>query len=89
MLENLQSDITKLISLYEQEKQRSNELASRLAQSEQTNSDYKKQITELNHQIDNLSLKGAFTSRGDNPEAKARIEKLVREIDKCIKLLEN
>ena len=49
---------------------------------------YRKQITDLNQQIDNIRLASAFTGAGGNAAAKERIEKLIREIDKCIKLLE-
>lgn len=88
MLEQLQQDITKLISLYEQEKQRADKLAESLAQSKETIKVYKEQITDLNGQIDNLMLSNAFTGGGDHDLAKERIDKLIREIDKCIKLLE-
>ena len=46
MLEQLQQDITKLISLYEQEKQRADKLAESLAQSKEAIKVYKEQITE-------------------------------------------
>lgn len=88
MLETLKQDIDKLISLYEQEKQRADMLADSLAQSKETIKVYKEQITELNGQIDNLILANAFTGGGDHVLAKERIDKLIREIDKCIKLLE-
>ena len=39
--------------------------------------------------MDNLKLTEAFTSpSGGNAVAKERIDKLIREIDKCIALLE-
>lgn len=88
MLETLKQDITKLISLYEQEKQRADMLADSLAQSKETIKLYKEQITELNGQIDNLMLSNAFTGGGDHALGKERIDKLIREIDKCIKMLE-
>lgn len=88
MLEDIRKNIQKLISLYERERQRSDELAQRLEQSEASNAAYRQQITELNSQIDNLRLAGAFMSGGDTSESKARLDKLIREIDKCIKLLE-
>ena len=48
----------------------------------------KKQIAELNRQIDNQRLTSAFSSAEGNPEAKQRLTKLIAEIDKCIDLLE-
>lgn len=88
MLEDIKSNIEKLISLYETEKQRADALAEKLAQSEEKSKSYQEQITDLNQQIDTLKLASAFTSGGDNRVAKERVEKLIREIDKCIKLLE-
>lgn len=88
MLEQIKEDITRLIALYEGEKQRADELAARLQECEASAESYRRQINELNHQIDNLKLSGAFTGTGDNAEAKARIARLIAEIDKCIKLLE-
>lgn len=89
MLEDIQSNITKLIALYEGEKQRADSLAAQLAASEQEKESYRQQITELTRQIDNLKLAGAFGAPGqENPEARERINALIREIDKCIRLLE-
>ena len=88
MLEDIKTNVERLISLYEKEKQRADALAGQLAQSEEAVRSYQAQITELNGQIDNLKLSFAFSGAGDSVLAKERIDKLVREIDKCIKLLE-
>ena len=88
MLEDIKNNVERLISLYEKEKQRADALAGQLAQSEESVRSYQAQITELNGQIDNLKLSFAFSGAGDTVLAKERIDKLVREIDKCIKLLE-
>ncbi len=88
MLEDIKNNVERLISLYEKEKQRADALAGQLVQSEESVRSYQAQITELNGQIDNLKLSFAFSGAGDTVLAKERIDKLVREIDKCIKLLE-
>ena len=49
---------------------------------------YRKQITELERTIDNLKLADAFKSGSDNTEARKKIDKLIKEIDKCITLME-
>ncbi len=47
-------------------------------------------IKELEQKIDKLQLAGAFeTSAIDVKEARQNINRLVREIDKCISLLSN
>ena len=48
---------------------------------------YKEQIIELERQIDNQKLAGAFLN-GDNVESKKKIDRLIREIDRCITLME-
>lgn len=89
MLEDIKSNIAKLVAQYEAERQRADTLATRLAASEERCLRYKEQITDLNQQIDNLELLRAFQAAGNPVEAKERIAKLIREIDRCIKLLEN
>ena len=89
MISDLRSKIERLISLYEREKQRGDELASQLEASRAEIADKKQQITELKSQIDHYKLAGAFTSSEDLQASKERLNKLIRDIDKCIKLLAN
>lgn len=89
MIFDLRSKIERLISLYEREKQRGDELASQLEASRAEIADKKQQITELKSQIDHYKLAGAFTSSEDVQASKERLNKLIRDIDKCIKLLAN
>lgn len=87
MLEDVKAHITELISLYESEKQRADNLSGLLFKTEEMLKSCKEQITDLNQQIDNLKLQIAF-SGCDNVLAKERINRMIHEIDKCIKLLE-
>ena len=89
MISDLRSKIERLISLYEREKQRGDELASQLEASRAEIADKKQQIPELKSQIDHYKLAGAFTSSEDVQASKERLNKLIRDIDKCIKLLAN
>ena len=89
MISDLRSKIERMISLYEREKQRGDELASQLEASRAEIADKKQQITELKSQIDHYKLAGAFTSSEDVQASKERLNKLIRDIDKCIKLLAN
>ena len=89
MISDLRSKIERLISLYEREKQRGDELASQLEASRAEIADKKQQITELKSQIDHYKLAGAFTSSEEVQASKERLNKLIRDIDKCIKLLAN
>ena len=88
MLEELKTNIEKLISLYETEKQRADALAAELEQCRAQLKDNKDKMLDLDAQIDNLKLQYAFSGAGDPALAKERITKLIREIDRCIRLLE-
>ena len=51
--------------------------------------DCRKQIADLERQVDNLKLTEAFTApAGSNPAAKEKINKMITGIDRCIALLE-
>ena len=88
MLEDIKSNIERLISLYETERQRADALAAEVEAAKAAAAAYKEKVGELDAQIDNLKLQFAFSGSGDPALAKERITKLIREIDRCIKLLE-
>ena len=89
MLETLKQRIQKLIALYETEKAERVKLRMELEKTLRQNEAYREQITELEREIDNLKLKGAFMAGGtDNAQARKRIDRLVKEIDRCITLME-
>ena len=87
MFEQVRQNIVRLIAAYEAEKAECERLRAELEQSTAQNQAYKQQIIELERQIDNQRLAGAFLS-GDNTESKKKIDKLIKEIDKCITLIE-
>lgn len=89
MLEDIKKNIERLIAAYEAEKAGKMILEKELHQCMAENETYRKQIIELERQIDSLKLKCAFmTASGDGNEAKSRIEKMIKDIDKCISLIE-
>ena len=87
MLDAIKQKITQLIAAYESEKAETKRLSSELEKLSAQNEAYKKQIIELERQIDNQRLAGAFLN-GDNTESKKKIDRLIKEIDKCISLME-
>ena len=87
MLETVKQKIRQLIAAYEAEKMERTRLQAALDQVQSQNEAYRKQITELERQIDNLKLAEAFKA-GGSPEAKKKINSLMKEIDRCITLLE-
>ena len=89
MLDTLKQPIVKLIAAYESEKSERERLAKELEAASVQNETYKKQIIELERQLDNLKLTEAFkASSGNSPEAKKKINNLIKEIDRCISLME-
>lgn len=88
MLDAIKQDIKRLIAAYESEKLERMRLQIELEQSRNDNETCRKQIIELERQIDNLKLTEAFKASGSNPEARNKIDSLIKEIDKCISLME-
>ena len=89
MLETVKQGIQQLIAAYEKEKMERQRLQTALEQSQAKEETYRKQIIELERQIDNLKLTEAFNaSSGNSPEARKKIDSLLKEIDRCISLME-
>ena len=89
MIDKVKEKIQKLIAAYESERAQRIRLESELEKSESQNEEYRKQITELERTIDNLRLADAFKAgNADNTEARKKIDRLIKEIDKCITLME-
>ena len=89
MIDKLKERIQQLIAVYETERAERIRLEAALEKSESQKSEYAKQITELERTIDNLKLADAFKAgNADNTEARKKIDKLIKEIDKCITLME-
>ena len=88
MLEDIRKQIERLIALYEAEKAENKRLRDELHASKETGESYRKQTMELESQIETLKLTEAFTAGGDTGAAREKIDRLIREIDKCISWLE-
>ena len=89
MLETVRHKITRLIAAYEKERSERIKLQEELSQSQALNETYRKQIFELERKIDNLKLTEAIKGRAINgTEAKRKVDSLLKEIDRCIKLIE-
>lgn len=89
MLDNVRQQFVRLISLYEKEKSECTRLKEENRQLSERCDTLGKQVAELEKKIDNLNLATAFAgSRTDGSEPKRKIESLIREIDRCISLME-
>lgn len=88
MLESVRKQIEQLIARYEAEKVENERLRKELQACEETGAALRKQIDELESEIETRKLATAFGS-GNTAEAKAKVDTLIREIDKCISYLED
>ena len=90
MFEEIKTDIRRLIAAYESAKVENKALKSELELVKVQNDDYRKQIIELERKIDNLELTEAFLGTAENRgEAKEKIARMIKDIDKCIALISN
>ena len=77
-----------LMALCDQQKRRIDELTAALAQKEGELQQAMKTIEELNAKCDNmLTARVVSVNEGEMKSARMRLSKLVREVDKCIALL--
>ena len=88
MLEEVRNNFRRLMAAYESEKEENRFLREELKTASDRITGYKKQIEELEKKIDNLGLAGAFLGRDGNVEAKRQIDRMIKDIDRCIKLME-
>lgn len=88
MIEDLRQGIETLISLYEKECRKCDELSAKLSVCEAEIEGNKTRIAELNDKLKKLEIARAFDGEDTSFEAKRNIDALVRRIDQCIALLE-
>ena len=88
MLENVRTQIEQLIARYEAEKAENERLRAELQACEQTGAALREQIKELESEIETRKLTEAFAGGVPSADVKAKVDKLIKEIDKCISYLE-
>ncbi|MBO8466139.1 MAG: hypothetical protein IAB99_00030 [Bacteroidetes bacterium] len=88
MLENIRKDIERLVAAYEAEKELRKNLEEELRHCKDEIETYRKQIAELDRLTDNLKLKNAFAGASGDDQARSRIERMIKDIDRCISLME-
>lgn len=88
ILSELRGNFKKIISLYESEKISSKDLRRQNEELNKEIAQLKKENEELKIQYNNIDLANVFVSAsGSTHEAKIKVNRIVREIDKCIALL--
>ncbi len=88
MLEDVRKQIEQLIAHYEAVKAENEKLREELRACEETGAAMRKQINELESEIETRKLAAAFGGNTGHAEAKAKVDTLIKEIDRCISYLE-
>lgn len=80
--------VKQIIAKHKILKQEKTQLFGKIGDLEETINQLRQENRSLEQKYENLKLAKMFlASEDDNKDAKSRIQKLVREIDKCIALL--
>jgi type VI protein secretion system component VasK len=88
LLEDLKLKVKQIIAKHEKLKQEKHQLFEKTGVLEETINQLRQENRSLEQKYENLKLaKMLVASEDENKDAKSRIQKLVREIDKCIALL--
>ena len=88
LLINFEFKVKQIIAKHEALKQEKGQLLGKIEDLEESINQLRKENQILEQKYENLKLaKMLIVSDDDNKDAKNRIQKLVREIDKCIALL--
>lgn len=88
LLNTFETRLRHLIYLHEQQRRENAELKRQIAEQEETRRKMQADYDELNRRYNDLKTATAISVDGsDVKETKQRLTKLVREVDKCIALL--
>ena len=84
----LRNNFKSIIALYEKKKEENLNLKTENEELKKQISSYKKENEDLHYKENNTNLASAFIeASGSNHNAKIQVNRIVREIDKCIALL--
>lgn len=88
MLDNLETKLRHLIYLHDQLKEENRDLKALLNKEKDEKADIEKELIALRDNYTNLKTAATISiSDSDVKQTKQRLSKLVREVDKCITLL--
>ena len=88
IINKLRNNIKSIISLYEEQKEKNREFVSKNKELTHKITNLEDKIKDNELKYNNLKLAKAIASTDDsNHDAKIKVNRIVREIDKCIALL--
>jgi predicted RNase H-like nuclease (RuvC/YqgF family) len=90
IISRLRNNFRRIIHQYELKKEEIRTLKLRIDELERQLSSITHENEELKNKYENTSIAKAFSdASGSNHDAKIKVNRIVREIDKCIALLNN
>jgi hypothetical protein len=87
ILDTLKGNIQQIILLYNKEKEINNELSKEVKNLNEELNIQQNKYQEIERKYENLKLAKAINSDDEDSEAKLKLNKIIREIDNCIALL--
>lgn len=95
VIERLRENVVQLTKLYRQSEREKSEAISQLADLKAEIEQLKTEIAQLRKRLNDveseqqrlIAARGFIANEGDTKSARLRVNRLVREIDKCISLL--
>lgn len=88
-LRNFEARVRQLMMAYQEEKQKNAELQARLNTCQQQLADAQESVDSLKRDYSNLKTARMIEVSGDDvKESRAKLAHLIREVDKCIALLD-
>lgn len=90
LINELKDNVDLLISLYEKEQSEAKELVARVQSLEDEVDKKTSRIKALTEKLNNLEVAKVISIQDTTTaEAKAELEKMIRQVEQCIKLLES
>ncbi|MDD2385571.1 MAG: hypothetical protein PHP52_02185 [Bacteroidales bacterium] len=87
VLQKLNENIANVILLYNKEKEQNDKLSGEIKFLNEELNIYKDKYQQIDKKYENLKLAKAINNEVGDSEAKLKLNKIIREIDNCIALL--
>lgn len=87
LIQRLNENIRKLILLYNDEKETNGKLSNELEEKGNELNLYKTKYQEIDKKYENLKMAKLLEGNVEDKDAKLKLNKIIREIDNCIALL--
>ena len=87
LVSRINEQVLELLGRHQSLKSERNDLKNQNAELSRSTEELKTEIEELKEQIVKLKISKSLTDKKDSTEVKAKVDDLLREIDKCVGLL--